>query len=262
MSTGSKSIYSTLIFLAFVVFLFIIKFGFHELWKDEWQAWLIATDTSWKELISLLPQEGHPSLWFLLLRSVNFLQGLILPGVADVYILQGFHFLLTCGVYFLLFKKMELPLWMKTGFGFSYFLFFEYGIINRSYILIPLFLFAVVSLLQSGKRNYPVIAILLFLLCQVEIYGIIASGSLVFYILLEDFKDDLFKVNINKIILISSVIAGLVIFYITVAPGEKDNTAAFEQASSINILNFFQSIQAISINTFYPGIFPTALANF
>ena len=262
MPKDSKSFLSTLIFCAFLIFLLIIKFGFHELWKDEWQAWLIATDTSWKELIELFPQEGHPSLWFLLLRGVNFIHELLMPGVADVHVLQGLHFLLTAGVYFLLFKKIELPLWMKTGFGFSYFLFFEYGVINRSYILLPLLIFWIIYLLERNKRNYWAISVLLFLLCQVEIYGMIASASLFLFIWLNEFEKKFFELNKEKLITGSALAAGTILFYLTVAPRETDSTATFEQASSLSAESFLKSIQALSINTFYPGIFPTAISDF
>ena len=40
----------------------------HEAWRDEAQAWLLAKHTSLPELFSLLPSEGHPCLWFLLLK--------------------------------------------------------------------------------------------------------------------------------------------------------------------------------------------------
>lgn len=261
MLKDSKNFLSTVVFSCFLVSLFIIKFDFHELWKDEWQAWLIATDTSWQELIELLPQEGHPSLWFILLRGVNFVHELLIPGVADVHVLQGLHFLLTAGVYFLLFKKIELPLWMKTGFGFSYFLFFEYGIINRSYILLPLFIFWIIYLLERSKKNYWVISALVFLLCQVEIYGVMAAASLVLFIWLNEFEFKLFDINKIKIITGGALAAGAILFYLTVAP-RQTSTATFDQASSLSAESFLKSVQALSVSTFYPGIFPTAIFDF
>ena len=40
---------------------------YHEIWRDEAQAWLIARDTPLKDLFSVLKHEGHPAGWFLLL---------------------------------------------------------------------------------------------------------------------------------------------------------------------------------------------------
>ena len=41
---------------------------FHEPWFDEAQAWLIARDCSWREMILERPHyEGHPPLWWMML---------------------------------------------------------------------------------------------------------------------------------------------------------------------------------------------------
>ena len=40
---------------------------YHECWRDEAQAWLIARDNSLGSLFSVTSYEGHPCLWFLIL---------------------------------------------------------------------------------------------------------------------------------------------------------------------------------------------------
>ena len=262
MSSDNKNVYTTLLFVVFIIFLFIIKFGFHELWKDEWQAWLIATDTSWKELVQQFPLEGHPSLWFIILRTVNFVKEWVFPLMQDVYAIQFIHFIFAAATYYFLFNKISLPLWMKAGFGFSYFLFFEYGIVNRSYILIPLILFAIVSAIQKEKINYLLIGVLLFLLCQVEIYGVISAGSIVLYLWIDNEKNNFFSLDRRKIILASAFTTGVIIFYFTVAPDNSSATATFDQSKSLAFNNFLQAIQALTLNTFYPGIFPTAISGY
>ena len=42
---------------------------FHEIWADEVQAFLIARDASFSEILTVIPhQEGQPVLWHLLLK--------------------------------------------------------------------------------------------------------------------------------------------------------------------------------------------------
>ena len=50
---------------------------FHEPWFDEAQAWLIARDCSWREMILKRPHyEGHPPLWWMMLADLQSLHKL------------------------------------------------------------------------------------------------------------------------------------------------------------------------------------------
>ena len=56
--------------------LFMLIAGFtifrHEMWRDEIQAWMIASDsTSLPNLFHNLRYDGHPALWYLLLYAVS-----------------------------------------------------------------------------------------------------------------------------------------------------------------------------------------------
>ena len=42
---------------------------FHESWRDEAQAWLIARDLNFFEIIKQLKYEGHFLLWFVILMK-------------------------------------------------------------------------------------------------------------------------------------------------------------------------------------------------
>ena len=56
-----------LIFLAIVG----VKFGYHEQWKDEWQAWFLARDLNVPDLLGFLYYEGHPALWYLWMKPFS-----------------------------------------------------------------------------------------------------------------------------------------------------------------------------------------------
>jgi len=40
----------------------------HEAWRDESQAWIIAKQLSWKQIPGICASEGHPFLWFFLIK--------------------------------------------------------------------------------------------------------------------------------------------------------------------------------------------------
>jgi hypothetical protein len=70
----------------------VVKLFFHELWKDEWQAWLMARDMPWDTLIQSLYYEGHPALWYLYLKVWTLIGGGL--GMADDVALSLSHLLI------------------------------------------------------------------------------------------------------------------------------------------------------------------------
>jgi len=136
---------------AFILYAIGILYGItqHEPWRDEAQAWLIVRDTSFSGLLKMLPSEGHPPLWYLLLMPfaklgmpymcMNLLNGLIMIAA----------------VYLLLFKT-KLPLIVRLVLPFSYFFFFEYSLIARNYGLVVFFCMAIISL-YPARFNKPVL---------------------------------------------------------------------------------------------------------
>ena len=49
----------------------IVLFAFHEPWRDEGQAWLVAQQLATPLEFLVIPGEGHPPLWFWLLRGAS-----------------------------------------------------------------------------------------------------------------------------------------------------------------------------------------------
>ena len=248
-------------FLIFILFLAIFKLFFHELWKDEWQAWLVATDTdSLKDLFALLPNEGHPSLWYLLMRSVSYIFNFILPDIPDVMLLQSLHLLLAGLGFYVFFICFKINIWLKAGLALSYFLFFEYGILNRGYVLVILFAFISAVLAEKPTENYKKLAIFLFLLTQTEVYGVFMAGAFVFYILwdlLEKKKQTQVKWLPFTIISASVLVGGLLFAYILMPGSQQEQAITFHQVNETNPDKFLESLQAILVNSFWPGIVPT-----
>lgn len=122
--------------MAYVLFLVLSAIGhwFHEPWRDEWQAILIAQKSySISELYWNARSEGHPILWFVLLYFGKFI-------THQFWISQVLHFILMSGaVFIILFRSSLYPIW-RVCIPFGYFFLYEYNVIVRNYGL-GIFLF-------------------------------------------------------------------------------------------------------------------------
>lgn len=107
----------------------------HEPWRDEVQVWLLARDADLGSHFSGLSYEGRPGAWDLL----------ILPFAKSglpFFTLSLLHFGLAAAVVAIVFRFAPFPVWMKIAFAFSYFMFWEYAIPARIYVLGILGLFS------------------------------------------------------------------------------------------------------------------------
>ena len=61
--------------LIFIIYLLGVIFvdTHHEPWFDEAQAWLIARDNSFLEIIKVLHSEGHPFNWYYIVKTFSTL---------------------------------------------------------------------------------------------------------------------------------------------------------------------------------------------
>ena len=107
---------------------------FHESWVDEAQAWQLARNLSLQELFqTYIRHEATPGLWHFLLWILNR---------AHVSY-AGMHWF--CGATavvstWLLVFLSPLPRYLKLTFPFTFFLLFQYAVVARSYVLVPLLL--------------------------------------------------------------------------------------------------------------------------
>lgn len=140
----------------------------HEPWFDEAQAWLIARESSLAELFRILPYEGQPGLWHLLLM----LPARTLPYEAINWISGLFA---TLGVWVFL-RRSPFPTPLKVLIPFTYFLFYQYGVVARNYALLPLVLFAVAAVWPQRHDRPGRFAALLFVLANTSTHGFIVAG--------------------------------------------------------------------------------------
>lgn len=142
---------------------------FHEPWRDEVRAWSIARQWNTPlEIFSLLNNEGHPFLWYLVIKVCAWCVGvkasLIIASLL-VSILAAFVFL----------RFAPFPTAVKALWLAGYYPLYEYSVVCRNYGLGMLLFFVACSLLQNNRQQPLVFAAVLALLAQSSFYGILLA---------------------------------------------------------------------------------------
>ncbi len=96
----------TAIVLAVYLLINIFCIHFHEYWRDEGTAWLIAKHASLSEMWHIIRYEGHPILWYLIVKPFAVM-GLPFSWFALISVAIMF-------VAVLVFLKYPIPFWIKV----------------------------------------------------------------------------------------------------------------------------------------------------
>lgn len=162
----------TLIVLVFILTYCIVT-SFHEPWFDEAQAWQIAKCASLHDLLFLIPHyEGHPPLWHLILAiparlGIPFEIGLKTIGLT----------IATSSVALILFRS-PFPKPVRLMLPFTYFVFYQYGVVVRPYGLMLLaFLLLALEFPRKDQHPWRYVAILV-LLCLTSAYGLLFAAGI------------------------------------------------------------------------------------
>lgn len=148
-NNASKKSYVLLILILYVAILSLMIVR-HEPWSDETQAWLLARDASFSDLfIKYLRYEGAPGLWHLILMIPAKLH---FP-VEMLQIISGFFAI--AGVYVFL-RYSPFPKVIKVLVPFTYFIFYQYAVVARAYVVFPLLFFLLASIFHK-RRKHPFI---------------------------------------------------------------------------------------------------------
>ena len=145
---------------------------FHEPWFDEAQSWQIAKCASLRDILLEIPHnEGHPPLWHLILLIPAKLGVPFEPGLKCVGLLIS-----TAAVAVLLFCS-PFPRPVKLLLPFSYFIFYQYGVIVRPYglMFLSFYLLAIAFRTRSEKPWRFFFALLFLCLCSA--YGLVFAGG-------------------------------------------------------------------------------------
>lgn len=160
--------------VCFALYVGLVGLGIahHERWFDEAQAWLLARDLSYWDLMAKhLRYEGTPGLWhtllFLAARS---------GGSYDWmgYLGGGFA---VAGA-FLLFRYSPFPRLVRCALPFTFFLAYQHAVVARNYNLVAFFLFAI-AILYPRRRERPVaVALLVAALSQISAHALLIAAGL------------------------------------------------------------------------------------
>jgi len=142
----------------------------HEPWRDEVVPMSFAKGvTSLGELWEVLRYQGHPILWYLVLRAGYLVFGTtaVLPVASVVIAVAAVALFLACA---------PLPLWMKALVAFGYFPLFEYAVIARGNGLAMLLLFGFCALYTRGGSPIAAAAALAAL-ANTTVLGFVVAGA-------------------------------------------------------------------------------------
>ncbi len=163
-------VYVVVALFAVLLFLLLPR---HEPWFDEAQFWLLARDIGIVELFGrFLRYEGTPALWILIL---------MLPAkLGFPYITLNVISILFAiiGVY-LVVMYSPFPIIIRILYPFTYFIFYQYTVVARSYILLILLLPLLAITYRERRRRVYTFTILLMLLGSVSLHGYLIALGLI-----------------------------------------------------------------------------------
>ncbi len=146
-----------------------VGLAYHEMWRDELQPWMMAESSATiPDLLHRMRYEGHPAAWYLALFFVG-------RFTDDPLAMQLLHLALATGMAYVIARFAPFTRVERALLVFGYFLCYEYGIVNRSYILGALALFALCAMFPLRRRRYLPAAALLVLLANTSVFGLILA---------------------------------------------------------------------------------------
>lgn len=147
----------------------------HVMWRDEVRALNIALQgDNMIEMLQRLRGEGHPAIWYLLLRGAYDVFGRVevLPAVS---LLVAF-----VSVVLLIFRS-PFPRLVVLALVFSHLMIFEYSIVARNYGISVLILLLIAELYPRWRNNGVVIGLLLLLLANTNVIGTLMTGAFLLF---------------------------------------------------------------------------------
>ncbi len=170
--TKKNNCIEIIFFIIFCISVIILSL-FHEPWFDEFQAWGISKDSIYNILFVIPHFEGHPPLWYLILKcfshfNVNCELGIKIPNLLFMF----------AAVWLLIFKS-PFPIIVRLTLPFTYFLFYQYSIISRPY---SIFCFAIflAAVFYKERNEHPFkFVFALALLCLSSAYGMVISAGII-----------------------------------------------------------------------------------
>jgi hypothetical protein len=150
----------------------------HEIWRDEAQAWTIATSSSSiADLFRNMRYEGHPALWYLLLFFASKIS-------RAPQAMQCLQFAIATVNLYLVIRCAPFSRLHKALFAGGYFVLFEYGTISRSYSL-GFLLITCSCVVACTRHRWPWVSLPLALLALTSAFGALVAVALLIGLLVD-----------------------------------------------------------------------------
>lgn len=144
----------------------------HDMWRDEVRAFSVATQAeSWGGMFADLGEEGHPAVWYIILRAGYAVthSALVLPVAAA---------LVGLATAWLILRFAPFPLWLRLLSVFGVFLAHELSVVARNYgIGVLCMIGACIMFRQRHERPFP-LALTLAVLANTSVHGAVAAALL------------------------------------------------------------------------------------
>lgn len=151
----------------------VIGLCYHEMWRDEFQAWQVAKFSP--DLKTFYENQkiesGHLILWNIILYVISHLFG-------GIHWEQIVHTIISCSSVFVLTRFSPFSRIQKILIPFGYFFLFEYNIIAREYSLTVLLVLLIAYHINRAPEKLLLLGVLLGLLIQIDYYSIVFAIGL------------------------------------------------------------------------------------
>ena len=178
-NSNNTNIWKIVVLLLYVVLLTIVSI-YHEAWFDESQAWMISKESTIYELLFVIPHsEGHPPLWSLILYPLSH------SGISYEICMKSLMVVISTVNTALILWKSPFPSIVKAMLPFTYFFFYQYGVIARPYGLLIMAML-LTAMTYKDRNDKPWLHVIsLIYLCLTSAYGIVIAGSIAIVWVLE-----------------------------------------------------------------------------
>jgi len=189
----------------------------HPMWRDEMHTWSMASaSSSLGDLLHRKAAEGHPDMWYFMVYGIRQLSNNFLS-------MQLFHCTLAAVTVFLILKYAPFTRLQRVLLISGYFYLFEYAVISRNYAAGVLLITLLLALYRHRQRLLPLMALILFLLAQTNVFGLIFCIAILAtwlfeFTVSEEFRDGLLQQKAAPGICLTLVLAGIVYSLYSVIP--------------------------------------------
>jgi uncharacterized protein YhhL (DUF1145 family) len=210
-SAGNRFVWLSL--LAFVAMTTALAFN-HVMWRDEVRALSVAINSaSWGDLVRNLHNEGHPIVWYAVLRAGYAL-------THSVLVMPVLSLAFAAGAAYLILRFAPFPTWTRLLIVFGAFLGYQFSVITRNYG-IAILLMIVACILFPKRRERPLaLGLTLAVMANTSMHAAIGSLVIAFVWSMDVFNplNRPARLRLPAILALVVVVAGVIVAVLSARP--------------------------------------------